>query len=248
MTSKGAEFSDVQPRSLQGNLDLSFTTINQVSIDPNGLDAGVIQQVTDNNVFRLGQQIFFWLGIANPGVGDGEISNFLTRVRLKPWWARPASEFRQAYGGSGQPSPPSEESAAGLPIDRTVFGTGTQPRAADDNRYVWIPSTKKADTTPFGTAPPPVAPAQHSDSIILDDIWTIDMPSPVGVTSGKFGTGQQMSRWVSILYPAFGYALGFTAETTFENPGGQYVPLSISLQWSIGTFGGAGRFEEPVGG
>lgn len=239
MTVKGADFSDIQPRNQQGNLDLSFVTL---SGSAEGLDNGVIFPYTQNNVFRLGQQIFFWLGIANPLI-DG--SNYLTRVRLKPWWARPASEFRQAFGGSGIPSGSPGESQV-LPLDRAVFGVGATGGLID-NRYVWVPSDKRQDTTPETATPPGPAPVRHSDSIILDDLWTIDMPAPTDATyAAKFVAPQIVSRWVSILYPAFGYALGFTFETEVVQPAGPDVPLSINLSWAQGTFG-SGRIQESVG-
>lgn len=229
----GAQFSDIQPRGSTGVLDVGFQTIGGAAA---GLDDGVIQQVTQNNVFRLGQQIFFWLGIANPDVGG----NFLTRLRLKPWWARPNGEYRQAFGGSG-----SVGSVGALPIDRQVFGAGALGGGLDDNRYVWMPSPKRLDQTPYGTPPPAASPAQHSDSIMLDDLWTIDMPAPTNATyAAKFVAPQVISRWVPILYPAFGYALGFTFEMVTSV--GPPVPLNVSLSWASGTFG-SGRIQESVG-
>lgn len=235
MTAKGADFSDIEPRDSSGNLNLSFVTLPEAA---RGLDTGVIFQVTANNVYRLGQQLFFWLGIANPETAGG---NFLTRVRLKPWWARPGNEYRQAFGGNGLPG-----AAQVLPIDRSVFGVGAAGGLLD-NRYVWVPSPKRQDTTPETATPPGPAPAQHSDSILLDDLWTIDMPDPtVAAYAGKFVAPQIVSRWVSILYPAFGFSLGFTFETVVADPDGDAVPLSLNLSWAQGTFG-SGRIQESVG-
>ena len=56
-----------------------------------------------------------------------------------------------------------------------------------------------------------------------------------------------MSRWVPILYPAFGYALGFTYEATQADAGsGLFVPVRVSVSWAQGTFG-SGRIMESVG-
>lgn len=233
MTSKGADFSDIQPRDERGVLATGFVELDSTAGDA-GVDNSVIQAVTPTNVFRLGQQVFFWLGIAAPLV-EG---NYLSRVRLKPWWARPNVEYRQAYGGTGQPG-----SDAVPPVDRLTFGAPS----LDDNRYVWMPSPKRLDVTPFQTPPPPASPVRNSDSVFLDDIWTFDMPDPTDATyAGKFTASQTVSRWVTILYPAFGYALGFTYEATLNDPEGADVPVSVSLNWAVGTLGG-GRSGEAIG-
>lgn len=236
---RGADFSDVQPRNTNGNLTVAFQTVPATAT---GLMNGLIAPWTQNNVFRMGQQVWFWLGIANvPTVGQ----NYLTRVRLKPWWARPNMEYRQAFGGSGLPSG-APGNNQGLPIDRVVFGNGAQANPLTDNRYVWMPSPKRLDQTPFGTAPPALPPAGHSDSILLDDIWTVDMPDPTDATyAAKFVAPQIISVWKPILYPAFGYALGFTYEIE-QAIEGDALPLQISLSWVQGAWGG-GRIEESVG-
>lgn len=239
---RGAEFSDIQPRNLQGNLDIDFVTL-PAAAGAAGVDNSVIAPFTQNNVFRMGQQIFFWLGIANPLDAN---QNFLTRVRLKPWWARPNSEYRQAFALGGTPTGAPGD-AQTLPIDRIVFGVGALANPLEDNRYVWMPSPKRLDITPFQTPPPPAAPARNSDSVMLDDIWTVDMPAPTdAVYAAKFVAPQIISRWVPILYPAFGYALGFTYEVETDNAQAPDPPLQVSLSWAQGTFG-SGRIQESIG-
>lgn len=240
MSAKGADFSDIQPRDSGGTLTVAFQTVPSSA---SGLDTGVIAPWTQNNVFRLGQQVLFWLGIANP---LDENDNYLTRVRLKPWWARPNMEFRQAFGGSGTPSGV-PGAAQTVPVDRLVFGNGALANPLQDNRYVYMPSPKRLDQTPYGTSPPAVSPAGHSDSILLDDLWTVDMPDPNdAVYAAKFGATQVISIWKPILYPALGYALGFTYEVETANAQVADPPLQISLSWTQGTWGG-GRIEESVG-
>jgi hypothetical protein len=240
MSGKGADFSDIQPRGETGSLNIGF---QQLTSGAEGVHLGEIQQVTQNNVFRLGQQIFFWIGLQCVTSQEGD---YLTRVRLKPWWARPANEFRQAFGGNGTPSGAIGEAQA-VPIDRVVFGNGAggDPDGLFDNRYVWMPSPKRLDVTQYQTPPPPVAPDRHSDSVMLDDIWTVDMPDPFDATfAAKFVSPQVPSRWVPILYPAFGYALGFTWEV--ETFSGSPLLPRVSVSWAAGTLG-SGRVEESVG-
>jgi hypothetical protein len=239
MTAKGADFSDIQPRDNTGTLNVDFQTIPGSAA---GVDTGIVHQITPNNAFRLGQQVFFWLGIANPVVGEGQDESYLTRLRLKLWWARPNMEFRQAFGGNGALG-----AVGAAPVDRSVFGNGpggpTLP--LPDNRYVWIPSPKRLDITQYQTPPPAASPPQHSDSLLLDDCWTMDL-SPPALTEAKFVAPQVVSRWATILYPAMGYALGFTYQAEVSNPAGAAVPIRISLSWAQGTFG-SGRIQESVG-
>lgn len=241
MSVMGADFSDIQPRNNNGDLSVAFQSVPGTAL---GIDNGVIAPWTQNNVFRMGQQIFFWLGIANPA--DPESGNFFTRVRLKPWWARPNTEYRQAFGGNGIPSGAPGANQV-LPIDRRVFGVGPLANPLLDNRYVWMPSPKRLDVTPFQTPPPPAAPVRNSDSVMLDDIWTVDMPAPTDAAyAAKFVAPQVISRWVPILYPAFGYALGFTYEVEVDNVQAPVPGLQISLSWTQGAWG-AGRIEESIG-
>lgn len=236
--SRGAEFSDFEARSSRGVLDNSFRELLVTGL---GLDHGVIQQVTPNNAFRLGQQVFFYLGVANTIQGSGGNENWITRLRLKLWWARPNTEYRQVGGGSGALG------ATGfLPTD----GALTQSTVLANNRYAWIPSPKRYDTTPYDPGPtPPPALAGSSDSVMLDDVWTMDLQDPNGAEYiADFPAPQVPSRWMSILYPAMGYALGFTWEAETANdvpPAIQPTPL-ISLTYSVGTLGGT-NYQESLG-
>lgn len=239
MGGRGAEFSDVYPRNTRGQLDaLTFTSLQASA---SGLDDGVIQQITPNGSFRPGQQVIFYLGVANPLGGAGE-DQWVSRLRLKPWWARPNSEMRQAFGGDG-----SLGSVGAIDLDTQVFGGG--PNAGlSDNRYVWVPGHKRLDITQFDTAPPPVAPARHSDSLMLQDMWTVDLQDPNDAAyAAKFAAPQVPARWIPILYPAMGYALGFTYEATMGNQGADPIVPQINLQWMIGTMAGAARDQESIG-
>lgn len=241
MTEKGADFSDVLPRNAQGLLDcVNFT---QLPLSAQGLDSGQIFQVTPNNSFRLGQQVLFWLGIANPA--DPNTEQFITRIQIKPWWARNNNEFRQAFGGDGSPG----STAPVVPYDTQVFGGGPVGGGLLDNRFVWVPSQKRLDLTEFlpGPSPPP-SPARHSDSLFLQDLWTMDLQSPLDPAyTGKFVAPQVASRWISNLYPALGYALGFTFEATYNDAGQPDVAPLFNLSWVTGTFGGDSRIQESIG-
>lgn len=240
MSSKGADFSDILPRGTQGQLDmLTFTTL---PLSSQGVDNGIIFQMTPNNSFRLGQQVLFWIGVANPA--DPATGQFITRIQLKPWWARPNNEFRQAFGGSGAPG-----ATAAVPYDTQVFGDGVLANPLQDNRYVWVPAQKRLDLTEFlpGPSPPP-SPARHSDSLLLQDLWTMDLRPPTDpLYTGKFSAAQTPARWDSLLYPALGYALGFTWEATYDNGALDDIPALGNLSWATGTFGGDSRIQESIG-
>ncbi len=238
-----AQFGEVRPRNGLGQLDIDFRLLTVAS---RGLDGGTIAQVTPYNSFRLGQQIFWWLGVANPveTIPDVQVSeNWITRIQLKPWWARPNVERRQA-GASNKLSPTIPR---WLPIDQETFNSTTDV----DNRYVWMPSPKRLDITEYQTPPPTASPPRHSDSLLVDDLWTMDLQDPNDPTyQSKFGPDQIVSRWAAFLYPAMGYGLGFTweYETAFE-PEPLVIatpsPL-ISLSWSTGTLGGT-NYQESIG-
>lgn len=255
MSAKGADFSEFQPKNVRGQLgggldpltglQASSPTIGftELPLTALGLDLGTIFQVTPNNSFRLGQQIFFYLGVYYPPVGQ----TYISKLRLKPWWARQNMEFRQAFG-----SPGGEYNVAGpatgLPVDREVFGLGPG-NGLPNNHYVWVPSPKRLDVTPFDTPPPSVPPARHSDSLLLDDLWTLELQDPANVQfKVLFFPPQVPSRWASILYPAMGYALGFTYEIEIEGQKPEFpLRVWVSLQWSTGTFGGDSRIQESIG-
>ncbi|RLE25310.1 MAG: hypothetical protein DRJ50_03170 [Actinobacteria bacterium] len=229
--SRGAEFSDILPRDATGRLSVDPAALPATSY---GLNNGLITQVTPNNSFRLGQQVIFWLGIFNPAAGD----QYITRARLKPWWARPNMEYRQAGGGNGSPG-----SGGYLPIDKQVF----KGDELADNRYVWMPSPKRLDITEFQAPPPAAAVPLTSDSLMLDDVWTLDLQDATDPAyTDRFQTGQIPSRWVAFMYPAMGYALGFTYEAeTAEEPVGT-PSFELSLSWTVGTLG-ASNYQESIG-
>jgi hypothetical protein len=209
MTQRGADFSDLQPRDDRGILaNLPFVTIPPLS---GGIETGTIFQATPNNAFRLGQQVIFWLGVANPP--DAQDGNYMTELRLKPWWARNNMEYRQAGARNGS----YQSAAAYLPIDQQVF-EGT---ALANNRYVWVPGQKRLDVTEYDSPPPTAALPRTSDSLMLEDVWKIQLEDPTDATyAANFQTGQIPSRWLPIFYPAQGYALGFTWEAEYESAQG----------------------------
>jgi hypothetical protein len=233
---RGAEFSDLQALNSAGILNNSFF---QFASSP-GLESGTIVQRTPNNSFRYGQQILFTIGISNPIVA-GVADNWITRLKLKPWWARPNREFRQAGGGNGSPG-----SSAYLPVDRQAFLL----TSITDNRYVWIPSPKRLDITPFSTPPPPVSEARTSDSVMLDDVWVWDLQDADSAAyQADFPAPQEPSRWNAFFYPAMGYALGFTWDASYHTTVGQGNPQPfprVSLTWATGTLGGT-NYQESLG-
>ena len=214
-------YGEPRPLDSQSKLDLSFSGVSTVG----GLD-GEITAMTLNNSFRTGQQLFLCVGLQLNTADDG---NYITQVRLKPWWARAAQEKRQAFGGNGTVSG-APGVAQGIPLDRQVFGDGPLADPLQNNRYVWIPSPKYIDVTQFQTPPPPAAPPRNSYSLFVDDVWVWDLPDPATVAA-NFGADQDPARWQQFEYPAYGYALGFTAEADFVNPDGDDVPLRVSLSW-----------------
>lgn len=232
--SRGAEFGEVQPLASRGGplRAASLITLPSSSFGAGtAINTAVIQQVTPTNSFRLGQQICFWLGV-RPGVAGG---NWASRVRLKLWWLRPNKEYR-APGFTRWED-----------IDRITFGNG--PVVGDplaNNRFVWIPSPKRLDITPYQTPPPAASPLPNSDSVLLDDCLVMDLPDPNDpVEIANFPSPQTVSRWGVFFYPAMGYALGMTWDA---DAGGQSVPstLGISLTWAVGTLGGT-NYQESVG-
>lgn len=223
------EPSELRPKNTDGYLDTAFVNVPSTA---EGLDTGAIFQYVRNNEFRTGQKLLLYLGIETPVAADG---NFLTEVQLKPWWARANQEFRQAYGGNGQPG---NGGGTGLPIDRLVFGAGSVVgQGLSDNRYVWLPSPKINLVSEYAAAPPTPALAGHVNSHYVDDVWTFALPDPSTI-SAKFGAGQSASRWIPIPYTAYGYALGFTFARTYDDPDGDPVAVNINLTWiSLGYDG-----------
>ena len=233
MAKRGAEFSDVTPRLATGQVVWDITLESVAFGAGTAIDTADVQQVTALNSFRLGQQIFFHLGVAPEALGEG---NYISRVILKPWWLRPNIEYR-APGVGGW-----------LGIDRQNFGDG--PDGGDplySNRYCWIPSPKRLDTTQYDTTPIPTAPARHSYSMFEDDLWVLDMPDfSSGAYPGLFGANQDPARWVAFMYPAMGFALGFTWDVELAEPGQFGGTLPIKLTWHVGTLGGS-VYQESIG-
>lgn len=232
-----AQFSDLQPKDTQGVLRNAFVTVPLSARATTDIDDGTIFQMTPNNAFRIGQQVIFWIGISNDA--DPDTGQYIERIRLKPWWARPNMEYRQGGAASGLGA-----AASYFPIDRQVFD-GT---VLDNNRYIWMPSPKRLDVTPFATVtPPPVSPARQSDSVFLDDLWTFDLRDPTdpGYTA-PLQAGQVVARWDVFMYPAMGYALGFTWDADFADGGEAAIDAQVSLTYAIGTLGGT-DFQTSIG-
>jgi hypothetical protein len=251
--SRGAEFGEISPKNQFGRIRTEFGALLSSSFD---LDNGVIFPLTPvtgggadrANSFRLGQQIIFWFGIGNPITsGAGLTDNWVTRLRLKLWWLRPNLNYR-APGAAPGPMDVTAQSGW-TPLDRATFGDG--PNAGFlNNRYCWMPSPKRMDTTPYMTAPPPLAPVGNSDSILLDDILTWDLQDPtVAAYAAGFSVDQVISRWSVLMYPAMGYALGVTAEPSYNVALGAGVAtpsVQVSCSYAVGTLGGT-NYQESLG-
>jgi len=245
MGARGADFSELKPKNALGRLDIGFQSI---STSAQGVDSGQIQQVTPNNCFRLGQQIIFCIGIANTiQTAEGLTDNFISRIQLKPWWARPNTEYRQAGAANGSYGSADQWHI----IDNQVFLPGPLSGLVN-NRYVWMPSPKRLDITEYQTPnPPDASPARNSDSLMLDDLWTFDLQDPNDATyANQFPAPQVPSRWATFFYPAMGYALGFTYDITPSVPLDPGVVVNpnplVSVSFVVGTLGGT-SYQESVG-
>lgn len=224
---RGAEFSELQPRDAQSNLLLNdFVTLPGTA---QGIENGTIFQFSSLNRFRMGQQVLFWLGVSSSVFNSG--NSWIRKLRLKPWWLRPNIEYR----APGDPEY--------LGVDRSVFkGSGIA-----NNRYTWIPAPKRLDVTEFNAAPPTTPPARHSDSLMLDDLWTVALQDASDAAyQALFAEDQERSRWVVFMYPAMGYALGFTWDAEIGGEMVQGVEPRISLTWTTGTLG-ATNYQENIG-
>jgi len=209
------------------------------------LENGTIIQVSDENDFLPGQQVLFWLTVYN-SVTTGR---YISRVRLKPWWKRVSLEHR----GPGDPGnqPQLQSPALGQPAlgwinpDEQQFGSGpvaaADPRSsvhATNNRLVWFPVPKLVDVTEWQTTnPPPASPPRQSDSIFLDDVWTLDLqdPSNGAYAATKGLTQPNYGRSAAFMYVSHGYALGLTHQFDIAGSGENTPNLFIDLTWANGT-------------
>jgi len=196
------------------------------------LENGAIVQVSDFDAFRPGQQIFFYLTVYNGPVNQGQA--YISRVRLKPWWLRQGEDYR-APGG---PVPPTAANPlVSVPTwtgnDQAQFGGST----VVNNRAGWFPHPKMADVTEWQTPnPPPAAPARQSDSILLDEVFTMDLQDPnvVAYQNTRLGNQTKLGRSVVFQLIAHGWALGLTHQ--FDIVAGTGTPhLYIDLTWQTGT-------------
>lgn len=232
---RGAELGRSYPREAvaqYGNL-LRYSqgrTFNPIVLGPPGsgdIENGTIVPVTGLSAFRPGQQILFDLtiynGIVPPNSTPGVFPSWISSIRLKPWFLRQGDEFRSPGSTGGWTQ-----------NDQLEFGGST----VLNNRAVWRPVPKLLDTSQWGTAPPPVAPDRHSDSVFLDDIWKLDLQDPNDAAyQGTYLPGQLgLARSVSFMYVSHGYALGLTYEATVAGPPGSPPPeWGLDLNWQLGT-------------
>lgn len=240
---RGSEFGIVQPLAAGGAIQ---TNANLVWTPGQfGLDNGFMKQLTPTDAFRLGQQIFFWVGIYNPVVAG----NFWTQVQIKPYWLRPNREHRAP--GTPTPSPQLElpPGSGWSPLDNTTFHPGPVVGAPlDQNMYTWIPSPKRLDITEYAPLPgPPLpSPPRNSASEMEDDFWQWNLQDPTTAAyAALFVAPQIVSRWSAFFYPAMGYALAFKANATAMTPT-MSLPLDVNVTYAAGTLGGE-NYQESIG-
>jgi hypothetical protein len=212
---EGPQFSSIEPKSDQGLLSSTSITIPV----GDGLEYGVITQVTPLDAFRVGQQIWFNLQIGQVAAGS---QSWISRVRLRPWWLTENIEFRPPGSSGGWIGP-----------DQAAFSGGQ----VANNRYAWSESPKRLDQSPYGSTPPVVSPVRMSDSIFLADLWTIDMDDPNNPlwTASLLAGQTQLRRSLSFYYPAHGVALGFTCEITSGGLAAPITTVPIYLKWKTGA-------------
>lgn len=199
--------------------------------NPDTLENGPILQVSDFNAFKPWTQVVFCLTVYNATVTvpNQNFPTWISRVRLKPWWGRQGDEFRMPGG----PVSTAGNAPTWTPNDQAQFGGGT----VDNNRAVWMPTPKMIDISEFQTVnPPPPAPPRHSDSLIVDDLWTMDLQNPNNAAyQGILLPGQTLlGRSTMFMYVAHGYALGLTHQFTVSGAG-PAPRLRIDLTWQTGT-------------
>lgn len=238
----GAKFGKIQPIQDNSLLRVGGNHADRridLGTDPDTLANGRILQVSPEGAFQPGQQVLFYLTVYNGPVVNGE--QYITRVRLKPWWKRVTLEHR---GPGDWGSNPSLTPGNGwISPDEQQFGSGpiaapstTSSVRADNNRLVWFPVPKMLDVTQYQTPPPAAAPAGQSDSLFLDDVWTLDLQNPASAAyaATKGLTQPNYGRSAAFLYIAHGYALGLTHQ--FDVAGQGTTPhLYIDLTWANGT-------------
>jgi hypothetical protein len=237
----GAKFGKVAPVLSNALLRVGgFDNTRRLNLGSNTdadlLENGEIIQVSPDMAFEPGQQVLFYLTVYN-GPSDGA---YVSRVRLMPWWKRATREHR----GPGDPGNNPQAGGGWISIDEQQFGSGpvaapsvTSPVHAQNNRLVWFPVVKMLDITQYQTPnPPPVAPPRASDSLFLNDIWTLDLqdPNAASYAATKGLTQPSYGRSASFLYIAHGYELGLTSQIEVAGQG-QPPELLIDLTWITGT-------------
>jgi len=245
-----AEFGRVQPIQTDsllrvGNVVGQTDKRINLGATQDTLENGLIVQVTPEGAFRPGQQILLWLTVYNGTQGQDPNAPWISRVRLKPWFKR-ASEEKRGPGDPGNTQPVGE---GWIGNDELQFGSGPNAAAsptssvhADNNRLVWFPVPKVLDVTQYQPAPPPpgppASPARQSDSLLLDDVWTMDLQDPNGAAyaATRGLTQVNYGRSATFLYISHGYALGLTHQFDVVFPTGGPVPtLFIDLTWIVGA-------------
>ena len=107
-----------------------------------------------------------------------------------------------------------------------------------NNRAVWFPTPKMIDISEWQSVnPPPAAPPRQSDSIFVDDLWTLDLqdPNDTAYQNTVFTGQQRLGRSVAFMYVSHGYALGFTHEFEVSGEPTGNEKLYIDLTWQVGT-------------
>lgn len=244
LPTRGAEFGKIQPILPNALPRVGGKNENRrillTGVDT--LENGEILQVSPEDSFRPGQQILFWLTVYNGPVTDPQNPAYISRVRIKPWWKRLTLEHR----GPGDPGNTQKQNPpeGWIYPDEDTYGSGpiaagspTSSEHARNNRLVWFPVPKILDVTQFQTPPPPAAPPRQSDSLFLDEVWTMDLqdPSDPAYAATKGLTQPNFGRSVCFLYISHGFALGLTHSYEIT---GQFVSLPklfIDLTWSVGT-------------
>lgn len=203
--------------------------------NPDTLENGFIIQVSDFDAFRPGQQIYFYLTIYSLSGDNVPGQQYISRVRLKPWWLRQGDDFR-APGGpiTSAASTPSVPVSNWTPNDQNQFGGFTPV----NNRGVWFPHPKMIDVSEWQSVnPPPAAPPRHSDSIVVDEVFTFDLQDPTSAPYQNILLPGQVRLGRSSVFQliSHGWALGLTHQFDVGGEGGSNPNLLIDLTWQTGT-------------